>query len=392
MITIPIVDHTAIVFILTLIVLFSIWVEKNSKVFKKLGAAALTILIAMVISNVGIIPGESPVYDFFRGNGVLAGIILVLLGVNLRSIKKASGPMLKAFFIGAFGSAFGAVVMGMLLLGNIGADTWKLSGQFAATYIGGGVNFAAIGHALNTSSEFFTAGIAADVIVTAIWLIVCLVVPEFVNKGENIYNTDGPINQEQPTKSSDAYTLEKLLYSSGRPISLVDIALLLTIVVGAIWFSNLLASLITVIPMIIWLTTFVLLIAQIPAIKNISGGMVIGNYLLMLFLACNGARSVISKIIELGPSIFYFALGTVIIHGLIIFGIGSMMKLDWKTMAVASQANIGGATSAMALASARRAPNLILSGVAVALIGTALGNYIGLLIANIVETLLVLMF
>ena len=41
----------------------------------------------MVLSNAGLIPGQSPVYDFFTGYGVLAGTVLILLSVDLASIR-----------------------------------------------------------------------------------------------------------------------------------------------------------------------------------------------------------------------------------------------------------------------------------------------------------------
>ena len=114
----------------------------------------------------------------------------------------------------------------------------------------------------------------------------------------------------------------------------------------------------------------------------------LGNYLLLLFLASNGAKSVIANIIRVGPAIFYFAAGTVAIHGIIIFGIGRLMRLDLGTLAVASQANIGGSASAMALASARGYTDRILPGVAVGLLGYAVGNYLGLGIANLMKGVL----
>jgi uncharacterized membrane protein len=380
----PTSDLRAITLILVVTVLAAIWLEKNTRIFKKIGAAALSILIGMFLSNLGIIPGQSVVYDFFRGPGVLAGITLFLLTVDLNSIRQAGGSMLKAFLLGAFGAALGGVVMGFILVNAIGPDSWKLSGQFAATYIGGGVNFAAVGQALGTSSEYFTAGVAADVIVTAIWLIVCITIPEYFGKREGgvTASTDKGLEPDNiPTKLG----IGELLYSSGKAITLWDLAVLLTIVMGCLWFSNLMGELIPVIPMIIWLTTLVLILAQFPMVKKISGGLVLGNYMLLLFLATNGAISIIARIIEIGPSIFYFAMGTVLIHGVIIFGIGIMLKIDSKIIAIASQANIGGASSAMAIAGARGVPHLILPGVAVGLLGTALGNYIGLLVANMMK-------
>ncbi|WP_439105832.1 DUF819 family protein [Congregibacter sp.] len=382
----PTSDNTAIVLILVVTVLCAIWLEKNTKTFKKIGAAALSILIGMLLSNVGVIPGESVVYDFFRGPGVLAGITLFLLTVDLASIRQAGGPMLKAFLLGACGAALGGAVMGFMLVDAIGADTWKLSGQFAATYIGGGVNFAAVGQALDTSSEYFTAGVAADVIVTAIWLIACITIPEFFGKRDPQLESSTMENRGDEVGAKTG--IGSLLYSSGKPITLRDLAMLMSIVMVCMWLSRLISTWVPVIPMIIWLTTLVLVLAQFQVVKKLSGALVLGNYLLLLFLATNGAVSVIARIIEIGPAIFYFALGTVLIHGVMIFGVGIMLKIDSTVIAIASQANIGGASSAMAIAGARGVPNLILPGIAVGLLGTALGNYVGLLLANVMKVLI----
>ena len=110
-----------------------------------------------------------------------------------------------------------------------------------------------------------------------------------------------------------------------------------------------------------------------------------GNYLLLLFLASNGAQSVIANIINVGPAVFYFALGTVTIHGVVIFGVGRMMRIDPGTLAIASQANVGGSASAMAMASARGYADRILPGVAVGLLGYAGGNYLGIVVAKLIK-------
>lgn len=377
----PTENTTTITVVLVFTVLAAIWLENNIAAFKKLGAAALSILIGMLFSNFGLIPGASSVYDFFRGPGVLAGITLFLLTVDLGSIRAAGGPMLKAFLLGAFGAALGGAVMGLVLADAIGPDTWKLSGQFAATYIGGGVNFAAVGQALNTSSEYFTAGVAADVIVTAIWLIICITVPAYFERGGSQGSTPSPASEQ----GGSADHTPNLLISTGAPFTLWDLTVLASTVMGCLWLSGVIATLVPIIPKIIWLTTLALILAQTPAVQKLSGSLVLGNYLLLLFLATNGAVSVIARIIEIGPAIFYFALGTVLIHGVIIFGIGMMLKIDAKVIAIASQANIGGASSAMAIAGARGTPHLILPGIAVGLLGTALGNYVGLLVAQLMK-------
>ena len=113
-----------------------------------------------------------------------------------------------------------------------------------------------------------------------------------------------------------------------------------------------------------------------------------GYYQLLLFLSTNGAQSVVANIVTVGPAVVYFAIGTVVLHGVTIFGLGRLFRIDWPTLVVASQANVGGPPSAMALATARGYMESLLPGVAVGLLGYALGNYWGFLIGSLVRGML----
>ncbi len=139
------------------------------------------------------------------------------------------------------------------------------------------------------------------------------------------------------------------------------------------------------IPEVLWLTTIVLIVAQLPAVQALVGSALWGNYLLLLFLASNGAQSVIANIFNIGPAVFYFALITVAFHGIVIFGVGWLVGLDLPTLAVASQANVGGPASALAIAGARGYADRLLPGVAVGLLGYAIGNYSGFVVAALMR-------
>lgn len=376
-------NPTLTLFALAVVVLVSLWLEKNVKVFGKLGAAATAILVAMLLSNLGVIPGESPVYDFLMGPLVLAGIVLILLSVNVASIRDAGTPMLAAFVLGAVGTAVGAFVMGVVLDSSIGPDAWKLSGQFTATYVGGGMNFVAIGQELGTAPDLFSAGIAADVIITAIWLVACLIIPEILDKRAGVR---ADTSAAESTAGGRTSMLAQLT-SSVNAMTLTDFAGLATIALGTMWFADVLAGWLPAVPKVLWLTTIALVLAQFRFVRQLNGAVVLGHSLLLLFLAGNGAKSVIARIVEVGPAIFYFAAGVVAIHGIIIFGVGRLLKLNSDLLSIASQANVGGATTAMALAGARRRPDLILPGVAVGMLGSAAGNYAGIAVAYLVRSM-----
>ncbi len=70
-------------------------------------------------------------------------------------------------------------------------------------------------------------------------------------------------------------------------------------------------------------------------------------------------------------------------HALLVFGVGRVLRLDLGTLTIASQANVGGPASAMALATSRGYSDKLLPGIAVGLLGYAVGNYVGFGIAGL---------
>lgn len=409
-------DPTAVFVVLAGVVYAALQLERHFVVFRALGSALVAILVAMALSNLGVIPGTSPTYGLLAGPGVSAAVVLILLGVDARSVVRAGPRMLAAFGLGAVGTAVGASLAWVSVGQSVGPEAWKLAGQYTGTYTGGGMNFAALARELETSPDLFSAAVAADVAITAVWLIACLSIPVLLDRargagsgeegsgaevpgataaaapvrGDEASTSAGedkpPVTDGGPTGPPDGH-LGHSLASSVRPVSLADAAALVTLAVGIVWFAGWLAGRIPGIPEVLLLTTIVLLLAQVPALERLAGGAMAGNYLLHLFLAANGAQSVIANIFAIGPAVFWFATITVTIHGLVIFGCGRLAGIDAATLAVASQANVGGPASAMALAGARGYTERLLPGIAVGLLGYAIGNYSGFVIATLARSL-----
>ena len=130
-------DPVAVFLVLALVVFASVKLEERYRPFRSLGAALVGILLGMLLSNLGVIPGDSETYELLMGPGVSLGIALILLSVDIKSILDAGPKMLAAFGIGAVGTAVGALTGALLLSGAIGDETWKLAGQFTGTYTGG---------------------------------------------------------------------------------------------------------------------------------------------------------------------------------------------------------------------------------------------------------------
>ncbi len=399
-------DPLAVFVVLAGVVWLALRLEQRDGVFRSLGAGLVAILLAMLLSNVGVLPGESPTYGWLASWGVSLAVALILLRVDVRSVADAGPRMLLAFAVGAASTTVGALT-GALLVGEaVGPEAWKLAGQFTATYTGGGMNFAALARALDTSNDLFTAAVAADVSLTAVWMVACLAAPLLLDgRGRGGTAATSAASAAAPAEPAEAGsaggaasdrggpadgadTLERALTDSVRPLALVDLAAVAALAVAAVWAAGALARVAPALPEVLWLTTIVLLIAQLPVVQRLTGAALLGNYLLLLFLAANGAQSVVANIFRLGPAVFWFALTTVLVHGIGIFGVGRLLGLDAGTLAIASQANIGGPPSAVALASARGYASLVLPGVAAGLLGYAVGNYLGFGVAALVRMLI----
>ncbi len=372
-------DPFGIFLALAATVFLAVWLEKRYRFFRAMSAGLMCLVFGMILSNSGLLPGDAEAYYQLGNIWVNAAIVLVLLNVDLRSLLAAGKPMLGAFGIGAAGTMLGTAIATFLLAGAIGPETWKLTGQFTGTYIGGGANFYALASAFGTDPNIMSGAVAADVIVTACWLATCLIIPALLYGGKGL----------SPVRKGDApMTLEQRLKESGESLRMMDFFGLAAITLGAMMAAPLLSAAVPAVPAVLWLTTIALVLGHTPAVRRLRGAPVLGNSLLYLFLAGNGAQSLVSEMLAYGPSLFLYALITVGVHGLVIFGIGRLLRFDAGTLVVASQANIGGAASAVAIATARGYGDKLLPGIVVALGGYAFGNYLGFGMGTLARTLL----
>jgi len=83
----------------------------------------------------------------------------------------------------------------------------------------------------------------------------------------------------------------------------------------------------------------------------------------------------------LGAMLLLFVILAVLIHGLVVFGLGSWIGLEQEVLAVASSANIGGATTTLPIAEGLKRPDLLLPGIVAGSLGAALGTYAGFAMA-----------
>ena len=140
------------------------------------------------------------------------------------------------------------------------------------------------------------------------------------------------------------------------------------------------------IPSILVITTIGLILAQTQFFHELAGSHLLGLYLVYLFLVVVGAFcefSAISDLGEVGVVLLMFVGCVVVIHGVVVMVVGRLLFSDWEMVAIASQANIGGGTTAMALAETFGRKELIVPAILIGIIGNALGTYLGFMVAEL---------
>ncbi|MDX1471533.1 MAG: DUF819 family protein, partial [Flavobacteriaceae bacterium] len=218
----------------------------------------------------------------------------------------------------------------------------------------------------------YAGTVAVDNVVTTIWIIFTLAIPSVF----------GAIWKGKRKTVGD----EQIIQTEEENLTLHSLMWLIFIGVGAYFIAEAVSELIPSIPSILTLSTIGILLAQFKFISNLNGSHFIGLYLVYLFLAVIGAYCEISSVVELqdvGLTLLAFTSIAVLIHGIIIISLGSLFYRDWDMIAITSQANIGGGTTAIALAETFNRKELILPAILVGTLGNALGTYLGFLIVYI---------
>jgi uncharacterized membrane protein len=364
--------------------------EQLSKLpfFKFLGTALLAILLTAITSNLGIIPASAntpALYDGIFTYLAPMSIFFLLLSVNLRGLRRAGAPMIGMFFLGSIGTMSG-VLIGMWFLGGsakFGESFYALAGMFTGTYIGGSSNFnaLAIHYGVNKTGNLYAAAVAADNIITALWMAATLLLPGLFKR---FFPREIAINlsaEEQAKLNEEA----NLHVQDQELLNPQELAILLGIGAFFLYISQYLASLLPQVPMIIFLTTFALVLAQVPWIQRLRGIRTLSMFSIYLFLAVIGAYCDLGALFRDGSLALAMLLMvsiTVLVHGLLIFGLGGLFRADWDLVSIASQANVGGSATALALSKSLNRADLHLPGILAGALGNAIGTYCGLMIAE----------
>ncbi|MGI6212369.1 MAG: DUF819 domain-containing protein [Anaerovoracaceae bacterium] len=391
-------DNWALMAVLTLGVALAIYLEQKYDWASKVSGAIIALIFALVLSNLGIIPINSTMYDdIIWGYAVPMGIPLLLLQCNMKKIWQETGKMMVIFLIGAVGTVVGAF-LAYSLLKNAVPEPAGVAAMMTGSYIGGGVNFAAISQQFDVSKGTIGATTVADNLLMALYFFVLIAMAgsKFFRK----HFTHPHIDEVEAAGKSESQT-QAAAYWKRKDISLKDIAFNFAYAVVIVWLSTLIANAIAgAIPtsnaflqiintffgsQYVWITTLSMLVATYGAdqVAQLNGSQEIGTYFIYLFLFVIGVPASIVMIITKTPALLLFTMIMVVVNMIFCFIAGKLFKFDLEDCILASNANIGGPTTAAGMAISQGWSKLVGPVMLVGTFGYVIGTYLGVVVGGV---------
>jgi uncharacterized membrane protein len=381
-------DLVGVMAVITMIPVFFLWLERKTrwKVFDYLPAIIWIFLTPIFLSNLRVIPIESPIYETFKSFAVPLFIVLMLLDINIRQSMKVAWRGAGVLVLGSLGIVFGAAVSFFLFREGLPPETWRGYGALAGSWIGGTGNLAAVAESLQTPSEMVGMVVIVDNFVYLVYFPIILMSKRWFGW----FNKWSGVSQAEIDHITQSVAeVEKKKHE----VHFKDLITIIGWAFVAMLAATALASYIPELPPVLtqgtWtillVTTFGIALSATP-LKDVPGTEPVAMAFVYIYMTMIGAQADLSNI---GGAQWFLAAGFICVgfHLVVVFLSARLFRVDVSMAATASVAAVGGAASAPVAAGYHR-EELVPISIMLALIGYALGNYLGVLTAWLCQLML----
>ena len=382
-------DPAAIlVYLLSLIGLIY-WLQDQDvlkNIFKYMPPVIWIYFLPMFSTTLGITPETSPLFDWVKLYLLPTSLILLLLSANLPALAKLGPKAIGTMLIGTLGVVIGGAVSLAILGRWLPVDAWKGMGTLSGSWIGGSANMVAVGTSIGTREDLFGIMIIVDTVVGYGWMGVVIFLSAYQEKLDRWNGADTSV-----VKTLNIHMKMKGQHGR-RPMEFKDLITMVSIGMLAGFLSLKLGQWLPDIGKVLtsfgWTIIIVTALGIILSFTRLSelenaGASHIGNVFLYLLLATIGAKADLKAITE-APLFLAAGVIWIMIHAVILFWGGRLLKAPMFLIATSSQANIGGIVSAPIVATVYQ-KSLAPVGLMMGVMGNVIGVYFGLLTAWILS-------
>ena len=410
----PFITNDAVVLGLLMTVLAAIFYTSSlktsfwQKFYKFVPSLLLCYFVPSIFNSLGIISGEHSNLYFVASRYLLpSSLVLLCLSIDLKGIIKLGPKALIMFLAGTAGIVIGGPIAILVtsyiapdVLNGSGPDeVWRGLATVAGSWIGGGANQTAMKEVYGASDSLFSAMITVDVIVANVWMAFLLIGAGHSDRLDRLFRADNSAIKSLKDN------IEKYHLETVRNTTLKDIMIILFIGMGGTalghvfadwlgpWFELRMGwlkeyNLTSLASGFFWLVvvaTTVGVLLSFTGLKHYegAGASKIGSAMLYVLVATIGMKMNVTAIFDT-PGLFLMGFIWMFVHVIVLLSVGILIRAPFFFSAVGSQANVGGAASAPIVASAF-SPALAPVGVLLAVFGYALGTYMAIICAQIMQ-------
>jgi uncharacterized membrane protein len=355
----------------------------------KLGAVLIAYFAGIVIGAFNIIPPEyKELQEIIMTITVPLALPLMLFSSNIRTWTKLAGKTLLSMVISITGLLLFIIVGYLIFKDKSSPDLWEVGGLLVGLYTGGTPNLASLKIMLDVNNNTYLLTNTYDMLISAIYFLF------LISVGKNIFGKILPhfhkpqpmVEKELIAQSAQDPYWGLFKKKNGRPLLK---GFLLSVLIFAVGGSAtfLVPENSQMIVVMLIITTLAIAASLIPSVNKLPKTFELGMYLILVFSIDVASLVNIFDMFGSTPLLFYYI--SMVIFGALIFHVlvSSLFKIDRDTVMVTSAALICSPPFVPAVAGAIKNKDVMVSGITVGIIGYAIGNYLGLLIAELLKTL-----
>ena len=369
-----------------------IYLCRKSALMNKIGEILLLYIVGILVSNLVIFPlglGDSlkGVQDALTSVTILLAFPMILFGCDFKNwkLKKA----IVALCIGLV-SVIAVDVIGFYIFNDNQTGFEKIAGLLVGVYTGGTPNLASLKIALNVDAETYIFVHTFDMIISFVYLVFLM---SFGIKVFRLFLshrvTKSPSHQDgsEFNVQGSELSYSGIFTKKHFPKTLGTLGLAILIIGIGMGVSLLISGKVDdMLVLILTMTTLSIAASFLPFVRKMEKSYDAGMYLVLIF------SLVVASMVDI-TAIDYRAGANVIAYiAFVIFGslvlsiiLSKIFKVDSDTMVITSVALINSPLFVPMIAESMKNKKVIITGITVGVIGYAVGNYLGIIVSQLLK-------
>jgi uncharacterized membrane protein len=376
---------------------------------RKAGNIILVYILGLIVGNIGLLPDISNMaidHPAFANFAQMLGVKmdskmmlqetitnlaiplalpLLLMTLNFQGWTRMAGRTFISMLTG-MAAVIIVVFIGNYLFSAIIPETWKISGLLIGVYTGGTPNLAAIKTMLAIQPSTFILVHSSDLLFSGVYLLFLMslgkslfkrFLPENYFYGGHFQAGKTIISESEDYSSFfEKHNLIPTLKAFGVSVLIFAIGGVLSMFVDQKY---------SMVVAILSITTLGIMASFIAELRRTPKSFELGMYFIMVFSLVVASMADFKQFSLEAIPIFLFVSFTITLSLILHLILSRIFKVDADTMMITSTALICSPPFVPVIAGALNNRKLIISGLTVGIVGYAVGNFLGVSIAYILE-------